>query len=162
MRSWFREGFYGGLTIALLIGLYLTWLWQPERQVKRHTENLLHKIEQKNWAGVADLISSDYTDQWSDDRALLLERMRENFRYFRNARITIVDPTVNITEDRAIWRSKITIDGESGEAMSLLKERVNSLAAPFGLEWRHLSGKPWDWKLVGVSNPSLEIPAGFE
>ncbi len=161
MRSWFREGFYGGLTIASLIGLYLTWLWQPERQVKRHTENLLHKIEQKNWAGVADLISSDYTDQWGDDRALLLDRVRGVFRYFRNTRITIVDPTVNITEDRAIWRSKITIDGESGEAMSLLKERVNSLAAPFALEWRHLSGKPWDWKLVGVSNPSLEIPAGF-
>ena len=162
MHNWFREGFYGGLTIALLIGLYLIWLWQPERQVKRHSENLLHKIEQKNWAGVAGFIGPDYTDQWGDDRALLVERMRDVFRYFRNARITIVDPTVNITGGRAVWRSKITIDGDNSEVMTLVKERVNLLGTPFEIEWRRVSGKPWDWKLVGVSNPGLEIPAGFE
>ncbi len=45
------------------------------------------------------------------------------------------------------------------DVMELLEERLNSLPTPFGLEWRRLSGKPWDWKLVRVSNPSLEIPA---
>jgi hypothetical protein len=162
VHSRFRKGFYGGLTIALLIGLYLTWLWQPERQVKRHTENLLHKIEKKNWAGASDFIGSDYTDQWGDDRALLLGRMRDVFRYFSNVRIKIVDPTLNITGGRGVWRSKITIDGDNSEAMALVKERVNLLASPFELEWRRQSGKPWDWKLVGVSNPNLEIPMGFE
>jgi hypothetical protein len=88
--------------------------------------------------------------------------MRDVFRYFRNVRITIVDPTVNITGGRAVWRSKITIDGDNSEAMTLVKERVNLLGTPFELEWRRVSGKPWDWKLVGVSNPGLEIPAGFE
>ena len=162
MPNWFREGFYGGLTIALLIGLYLTWLWQPERQVKRHTENLLHKIEQKNWAGVADFIDSEFTDQWGNDRVLLIERTGEVFGYLRNVRITIVDPTVNIAKDRAAWRSKITIDGDNSEVMALVKERVNSLPTQFELEWRRASSKPWDWKLARVSNPSLEIPANFE
>jgi hypothetical protein len=36
---------------------------------------------------------------------------------------------------------------------------VNKLPSPFELEWRRLSGKPWDWKLVGVSNPACQIPA---
>jgi hypothetical protein len=45
------------------------------------------------------------------------------------------------------------------EAMQLLDERVNSLPAPFELEWRRLSGKPWDWKLARVSNSAFEIPA---
>jgi hypothetical protein len=41
----------------------------------------------------------------------------------------------------------------------LLDERVNSLPAPFELEWRRLSGQPWDWKLVRVGNSAFEIPA---
>ena len=44
----------------------------------------------------------------------------------------------------------------------MMNERQNSLSTPFELQWRHVSGKPWDWKLVRVSNPELEIPAGFE
>src|SRR5467141_4997752 len=43
--SWFRQGFYGGLGLALLIGLFLISLWQPERQASRHTENFLRPIE---------------------------------------------------------------------------------------------------------------------
>jgi hypothetical protein len=46
--------------------------------------------------------------------------------------------------------------------MALLKERVNSLATPFELVWRRVSAKPWDWKLVHVSNSTLEIPADFD
>jgi hypothetical protein len=41
----------------------------------------------------------------------------------------------------------------------VLDERLNKLPTPFELEWHHLSGKPWDWKLVRVSNSAFEIPA---
>jgi hypothetical protein len=44
---------------------------------------------------------------------------------------------------------------------AVVKERVNSLTTPFELQWRHISRKPWDWKLVRVSNPELDIPAEF-
>ena len=57
----FRGGFYGGLIAALLVGVFLVWLWQPGRQVRRHTENFLHAIEHKNWTGAADFIGSDIT-----------------------------------------------------------------------------------------------------
>jgi hypothetical protein len=43
--------------------------------------------------------------------------------------------------------------------MELLDERVNKLPTPFKLEWHRFSGKPWDWKLVRVSNSAFEIPA---
>src|SRR4029453_8207160 len=42
--------------------------------------------------------------------------------------------------------------------MEVLHQPVNSLPSPFELEWHHLSGKPWDWKLTRVSNPTFEIP----
>src|SRR5205814_4434433 len=131
----FRGGFFGGLALALCIGLYLIWLWRPQHQVRLHTENFFHAIDGRNWETVADFIGSDYHDQWGDDRARVLERMREGFRYVRGIRINASDLSVRIENRRAIWRGKIMIDGDQSEVMELLEERVNSLATPFELEW---------------------------
>src|SRR5439155_823525 len=76
-----RGLFCGGLAAAVCVGLFLLWLWRPERQIKRHTENLFHAIEHKDWTAAASFIADDYHDQWGDDRARVLERMREGFRY---------------------------------------------------------------------------------
>jgi len=162
MPSWFRGGFYLGLGLALVVGLFLGWLWQPERQVNRHTENLLRKIERRDWTGVADFLASDYADQWGDDRALVLARMRQGFGYLRTMRINALDPVVNVDKRRGVWRAKITIEGDGGELVAFVKERVNLLVTPFELEWHHVSRKPWDWKLANIRNRDLEIPAGFE
>jgi hypothetical protein len=158
----FRNGFYVGLALALLVGLLLQWLWQPERQINRHTENLFHRIERKDWSGTSAFIGAEYLDQWGQDRALMLTRMREAFAYVRDVKIQYVNPTVEIAKRRAVWRAKITAHGGDSELTALLKERVNSLATPFELEWHQVSGKPWDWKLTSVRNQDLELPAGFE
>jgi hypothetical protein len=155
----FRGGFLVGLAIALCIGLYLIWLWQPARQVSRHTENFLHAIERKDWAAAANFIGSDYRDQWGDDRARVLERMREGFRYVRSPRIIASNPSVQLDARSAVWTSKIMVYSADDDVMELLDQRVNSLPAPFELEWHRLSGKAWDWKLVRVSNAAFEIPA---
>ena len=154
----FRGGSLVCLSLALCIGLHLVWLWQPVRQVRRHTENFLHAIERKDWAAAASFIGPDYQDQWGDDRARVLERMREGFRYVRGARIVASDSHVQVEDRRAVWSSRITVFSTDDDVMELLAERVNSLPAPFELEWHRFSGKPWDWKLVGVSNPAFEIP----
>ena len=155
----FRGGFYAGLTLAVCIGLYLVWLWRPERQVRRHTENFFHAIEHKDWTAAADFIGSDYHDQWADDRARLLERMREGFRWVRGPRIIASNPSVQVDTRHAVWTSKIILYSTDNDVMELLDERVNALPAPFELEWHRLSGKPWDWKLVRVSNSALKMPA---
>ena len=163
MRSWFREGFYGGLAIALLTGLFLFWLWRSEHQVKRHSENLLYAAEKKNWIRFAEFIGNDYEDQWGNDRALVLERTRELFGYLRSVELN-ADLALVWIDDKGIghWQAKIRIDGTDSEAMTLLKERINSLNTPFQLQWRRMSAKPWDWKLVRVSNAELEIPREFQ
>jgi hypothetical protein len=158
VRSWFREAFYGGLTAALVIGLFLIWLWRPEHQLQRHSENLLHAIEKKDWARFVSFLGSDYQDQWGNDRALVLERTREVFRYVRTVRITAPNPTLWTVNQSGYWKARIIIDGDNGEVMALVKERVNSLTAPFQFEWHRMSTKPWDWKLVRVSNAELKIP----
>ena len=148
-----------GLALALCIGLFLIWLWRPKHQVTRHTENFFHAIEHKNWAAVANFIGGDYQDQWGDDRTRVLERMREGFRSVRGLRIVASNQRVLMETRRAVWTGKIMLYSSDDEAMQLLDERVNSLPAPFELEWRRFSGKPWDWKLARVSNSAFEIPA---
>ncbi len=159
MTITFRGGFYGGLVVAICIGLYLIWLWGAAHQARLHTENFFHAIEHRDWETVADFIGNDYQDQWGDDRARVLERMREGFRWVRGARIIGYDPIVTVETRRAVWAGKITIYSSDEGVMELLDERVNKLQTPFELEWYRFSGKPWDWKLVRVSNSAFEIPA---
>jgi len=147
------------LTIALCAGLYLIWLWQPERQVRHHTENFFHAIEHKKWDAAADFLAADYQDQWGDDRLRVLGRLREGFRYVRGPRVIASNPSVQVRTQRAVWSGKITLYNSDHDVMEVLAQRVNSLPSPFELEWHHLSGKPWDWKLTRVSNPAFEISA---
>lgn len=162
MRFDFRTGLFVGLVAAFAIGLYCVWLWQEERQILRHTENLFQRVEQKNWAGVADLIADDYADQWGNDRALVLERIRLVLGYGRHFRFRISDTDCKIDNSDGFWRGRITIESGDAELMPVIKEHINSLTTPFELRWYHASGKPWDWKLVRVSNAELEMPAGFD
>ena len=162
VRISFRDAFYGGLTVALVVGLFLIWLWRPEHQLQRHSENLLQAVAKKDWARFASFIGSDYQDQWGNDHALVQERTREVFRDVRSVQLTAADPTVWTDKQSGYWKARITISGDNGEVIAMMKERVNSLAVPFQLEWRRMSGKPWDWKLVRVSNAELVIPSEFQ
>lgn len=152
----FRNGFFAGLLVALIVGIYLARLWQPERQVALHGEHLLSQIESKNWTAVSDLIADDYHDRWGNDRALLLERLRGVFRAMPNARIAVIDSVIRADNGKGDWSAKITITG-AGEFAAVMEERVNALPAPFEMEWRRRSAKPWDWKLLRVENSALEI-----
>jgi hypothetical protein len=154
-----RGAFIGGTALLVSVGVYLFWLWRPEHQVRLHTEHFFHVIDGRNWEAVADFIGEDYRDQWDHDRARLLERMREGFRWVRGSTITAPDAAVQVETARAVWIGKINVYSSDDGVMQLLDERVNRLPTPFELEWHHVSGKPWDWKLVRVSNPAFQIPA---
>ncbi|MGZ4987319.1 MAG: hypothetical protein ACXWBP_04685 [Limisphaerales bacterium] len=154
-----RGGFIAGMALVVSVGIYLVWLWRPEHQVRLHTENFFHAIDGRNWGRVASFIVDDYHDQWDNDRIGLLERMREGFRWVHGSKITAQNAAVQLETSRATWIGKIMVYSSDDGVMELLDERVNRLPTPFELEWHHVSGKPWDWKLARVSNPAFQIPA---
>lgn len=153
---------YTGLSMALIIGISLSWLWRPERQVGNRTADLLRGIEHKNWSHVANLIAAEYTDQWGNDRSLVLQRLQEMFNYVQGVRINIASPNITTDHSQGFWRARIRIDAAAGEVGELVKQHVNSLTMPFELEWHRMSAKPWDWELVHVSNSELEIRTDFD
>ena len=157
MAITFRGAFIGGLSVALCTGLYLVWLWRPEHQVCLHTEHFFRAVDGRNWETVA--VADDYQDQWGDDRARLLERMREGFRWVRGSSTTAQGALVQVETSRAVWIGRIIVYSSEDGVMQLLDERVNTLLTPFELKWHRISRKPWDWKLVHVSNPTFQIPA---
>ena len=152
----FRNGVYAGLLAALVLGIYLVRLWQPERQVELHSQHLLGYIEAKKWKRAGEFIADDYRDQWAHDRAVVLERLREVLRALPSAQIEASNQTVRTESGRGEWIAKITVKG-TGEYAELIQERVNSLEAPFELEWRRGATWPWDWKLVSARNPALDV-----
>ncbi len=162
MRDWFRDGFYAGAGLALALGIYLMWLWGAEHQVRLHSDHLFRAMESRNWSKFDSFLADDYHDQWGQDHALVAQRSREVFRYFRSLQIVPGYAIVQAGNGQASWRAKITIEGDDNELAALVKDRVNPLTTPFTLEWRCVSSKPWDWKLVRVENPSLDLPARIE
>ena len=153
----FRTGFYAGLVVAVIWGIYLARLWQGPRQVELHSVHLLEQIEKHNWKAVGEFIGNEYQDRWGNDRTLLLERLREVFRALPSARIEFTEATTRTQDGRGYWSAKINIKG-SGEFADFIEGRVNSLESPFEFEWQRGATWPWDWKLVAVRNPALEIP----
>jgi len=153
----FRNGFYAGLIVAVIWGVYLARLWQPPRQVELHSVHLLAQIEKKDWKAVGEFIGSGYEDRWGNNRALLLERLGEVFRVLPNARIESSVVSIQSKDGHGSWSAKIRVQA-TGEFADFVVNRVNSLEAPFEFEWQRGATWPWDWKLVSVKNPALEIP----
>jgi len=153
----FRNGFYAGLLVAAIWGVYLARLWQPLRQVELHSVHLLAQVEKRNWKAVGEFFGSDYKDRWGNDRALLLERLPEVFRALPNPRLEASGAVTRTESGRGYWSAKITITA-TGPYADLIQDRVNSLESPFEFEWQQGATWPWDWKLVAVKNPALEVP----
>ncbi|MFN2508270.1 MAG: hypothetical protein ABR589_05810 [Chthoniobacterales bacterium] len=158
MRPSFRNGFYAGLLLAIALGIYLFQLWRAERQIELHSVHFLEAVEEKEWTELEGFLAADYQDQWGQDRALVLSRLRELLRYTRALRVQPLETLTRSTAEEGEWRARITVDGEANEVMLLIQQRINSLEEPFAFQWRRQSWKPWDWRLVRVSNPALELP----
>src|SRR5215212_7302098 len=145
--------------MAVGFGLFLIRLWQPGRQVEIHSQHLLKTISDKDWQKFSHFIATEYSDQWGHNKAAVVERTRAVFRYADGLRVNAATPNVRVQDRGGSWRAHVTVEGDpNNELVSELKTRVNTLNTPFEMEWRHASGKPWDWQLVAVRNAELVLP----
>jgi hypothetical protein len=162
MNSTFRNSFYAGSILALLLGIWLAPLWTAENQVRLHSEHFLHQLEARRPASAGDFVASDYRDDWGGDRALLLTRLRLVLRLFSSLTITPGAAQVRLDPPFDAWTAPLRLAGSGSEEAPGMIRRVNGLTTPFQLRWRKESWKPWDWKLVEAHNSELEFSNGFE
>jgi len=157
VHSTFKISFYAGALTAAMVGLWLAQLWQAEKQVRLHSENFIRQIEKRNWSAAGDFIAPDYHDDWGHDRKAILNRLHLVLRFFSSLTINAANPQVSADSPAGWWSAKVQIAGSGSEFAPEIVNRVNSLTEPFVLHWHQESWRPWDWKLVRVSNPSLEL-----
>ncbi len=157
MPSTFKISFYAGALFAAIAGLWLAQLWQADKQVRLHSEHFLEQIAQRDPSGAGDFIAADYRDDWGHDRKEILNRLRLVLRFFTSLTITPAHPQVSANAPAGWWSAKVQIVGTGSEFAPEIIERVNGVTEPFVLHWQRQSWRPWDWKLIRVSNPGLEI-----
>jgi hypothetical protein len=141
----------------LALALYGTWLWQPARQVQRHTATFLKAVERRNWNKVATLMADDYADRWGHDKGFVVNELPHVFQQFISVDIQN-DPSLPAdVGPEGISATSVKISGGGSPIAQFVVEQVNKLQKPFYFTWRRASWKPWDWKLSRVEQSELEI-----
>ena len=121
--------------------------------------NIWSRVEARSLSGVGDFVAANYRDDWGDDRAQMVTRLRLVSRLLTSLTISANDVQTQVAGQTGTWRARLQVAAQ-GEAAAEIIERVNSLTTPFLLRWQRESWKPWDWQLVEISNPELQIPRG--
>lgn len=143
--------------MLVVAALYAAWLWQPARQVQRHTAHFLKAVEGRSWDTAGGLVAEDYSDRWGHDKENVLTDARAVFAQFLFLTIQAEPEDATVSGDRAKIRSPVKLAGRGGPLAELVVGRVNGLRAPFVFTWQKRSWKPWHWQLVRLDHPELEI-----
>src|SRR3954462_183236 len=144
----FRHRRWAVVAILVLLTIPLLWShWQPARQARLYTEQLMAAVESRDWRRVGGLVADDYTDSWGHDKAVVLERLREVFAQFFVLELRAGEIEVETSDRQAITRTPVTLRGRGGPFAEMAIQRVGALREPFIFTWRQESSMPWDWAL---------------
>ncbi len=147
----------GALALAGL-GVYSALLWQPERQVNLHQKHFLAALEGRDWSRFGEFISESYSDRWGHDKKFLLKEPREIFQQFVFLSIQQQPSGIDVQGKEVRISARLLLKGTGGPLAEFAMERVNALSKPFLFHWQRQSWKPWDWTLVEMDQPQLEVP----
>ena len=104
------------------------------------------------------LMAEDYRDRWQQDKAIVLRGSREVFSQFMTLSLERADSRTERKGDTWVLQEKVTMKGLGGPLAMDARDEVNKLREPFAMTWRKRSWKPWDWELIAVDHPTLELP----
>lgn len=142
---------------TVFITIYYIKLWQPERQIELHQKNFLIALENRNWSRVKAELSENYSDRFGHNRETVISDLREVLRPFFALTIRRQGTHLVINSDSATMTTNITITGTGTGATEWVAGEVNRLVDPWVFTWQKASFWPWDWRLVSVDNPGLNL-----
>ena len=145
-----------GVLLCLILVVWLYLLWQPERQVERHTLNLLERTSARNWPKVTVMMSADYRDRWGHDRATAINNARELFSHFFALHLVPMGPLdVSLDGQEASSTAPLEIFGSGTALAHAVMAKLRELEKPFVFRWQKNGIWPWQWVLVGVDQEEL-------
>ena len=145
-----------GASLLLAIVLWCSWLWQPDRQVRLHQQNLLNAVQGRDWDRVAEFLDDKYSDRWGHDKGFVLREAREAFRQFLALEVEQELTDLSVESGAARAHVRIAMRGSGGPLANLVMNRVNGIKESWVFEWRQ-GNRPWKWTVVHLDQPQLEI-----
>jgi hypothetical protein len=101
--------------------------------------------------------SGSARDQWELGADQLVEGASEALRQFFVLDIEMTQPRLSVSGDSAEVRCRPRLSGSGTSLAQMLMERSSALQQDTVLTWRRESWKPWDWKLVSISQPEVDL-----
>lgn len=142
----------------LLSGGLLFHHWQPQQQLRSHTESFLSAVEDQDWERVGQLMASDYQDGWGLDKASALTYGEQTFQHFATLSLNPLSMEITAEDDQqGRVRTQFEVRGMGSPVATLTKNEINGLDQPFVFYWQRQSWQPFDWLLVKIENPALEL-----
>ncbi|HUF62692.1 MAG TPA: hypothetical protein VMN36_11505 [Verrucomicrobiales bacterium] len=149
------------IALAVLVIFLPLWLffvrWTPSAEVKRHQKAFFRAIESADWDDLNALLDPSYRDDWDlngDQFVRLVEEGRAQFLYLD---IEAQNPAIDAKSAPAEYRAVLRITGSGHALTQQAQKRFNRLQSPFVFSWRKSGPKPWDWQLVSISNPGVNL-----
>ena len=143
---------------TVFITIYCIKLWQPDLQIGLHQKNFLAALENRHWSRVKSEMAENYSDRFGYRRDTVISDLREVLRPFFALTIRRQGAHLVINANSATMTTNLTITGTGPGATEWLTSEVNSLVDPWVFTWKKASFWPWDWRLVSVDNPGLNLP----
>jgi len=151
------------LQIAALVFWLLSQGVTAESQVRHRAEGFRRALADGRSAKAWHMVSADYRDQWGMDRDQIGSALRDVSRQFLTLRVEWADPQFVAGLDRTMTLT--TLPRLDGRAISPVGEMMLSTARrldqPFTFHWKKEGWWPWTWRVVSITNPDLELPAGY-
>lgn len=153
--------------LAFQFAALVVWLLSQgvtaESQVRHRAEGFRRALADGRSAKAWNMVSTDYRDQWTMDRDQIGSALRDVSRQFLTLRLEWTEARYDRTPDGAIALTTTPrLDGKPltpiGEMMLSTARRLDQ---PFTFHWKKEGWWPWTWRLVNITNPSLEIPDGY-
>lgn len=122
-----------------------------------HQASFRRAVERRDWSRIASLIDPAYSDRWGYIHDSGIAQARPWLGQFFTLTITPMPAGDLLTPDGGAVTEQWRLSGAGAEGASLVIDRVNQASTPFIFTWKHRSWKPWDWTLIQIDNPSLNL-----
>lgn len=142
--------------VGAVVAVWLVSTLTPGRSLARCQERLLQAGGDRNWDRVRDLMDADYRDAWGQNREEAVSRASQVLQNFLALDIMSEDTSIERDGPEAVVSARIRLRGKGNALGEAVLEGTNALSSHFQFAWRRKSWKPWDWKLVSLSQPEID------
>lgn len=142
--------------VVFLVG-WLVLEFSPDRQLDKAFARLIAAAENRDFKSLRELMAPDYRDQWKMDREQALGAASDALGTFLVLRIVPENLSGSRQGTAAVIAARLRLSGRANAVGGAILEQVNALEDDFQFAWRRKSWKPWDWKLVSLSQNEIQF-----